>query len=209
MTLIETIDTQLLLLINGAHSHIADTIMITITNKWFWVPFYMLLLAYVVKKKNTALGALWCVVSIAVAVAMADQIGAGALRESVARLRPANLDSPISGLVHVVDNYRGGRYGFPSCHAANSFALATMMWLTFRNRLAALTLFPWALLQCYSRAYLGVHYPGDLLVGAMLGSLCASVVYYAPRYLGQMLMERIDFIEGLVRRGFFGRFSVK
>lgn len=209
MTLIETIDTQLLLLINGLHCDIADTIMRTITNKWFWVPFYMVLLAYVVKKKNTAVGALWCVISIAAAVAMADQIGGGALRDSVARLRPANLDNPISGLVHVVDNYRSTRYGFPSCHAANSFALATILWLTFRNRLMAYVMFPWALLQCYSRAYLGVHYPGDLMVGAMIGSLCASVVYYAPRYLGPLLMERIDFIETLVRRGFFGRYSVK
>ncbi|MCM1162852.1 MAG: phosphatase PAP2 family protein [Muribaculaceae bacterium] len=209
MSLIETIDTQLLLMINGLHCQIMDTIMITITNKWFWVPFYLLLLAYVIREKRTSLGALWCVLSIVLAVAMADQIGAGTLRESVARLRPANLDNPISPLVHVVDNYRGGRYGFPSCHAANSFALAVFMWLTFRRKAVAWVMFPWALLQCYSRAYLGVHYPGDLLVGALLGSLCASCVYWAPRLLGPQLISRIEFIESLVRRGFFGNIAVK
>ncbi|MCM1521644.1 MAG: phosphatase PAP2 family protein [Muribaculaceae bacterium] len=208
MTLIETIDTELLLFINGLHCEAMDIFMLTITNKWFWVPFYVLLLVYVVREKRTVSGALWCVVSIALAVTLADQIGAGELRESVARLRPANLDNPISPLVHVVDNYRGGRYGFPSCHAANSFALAVFMWLTFRKRIVAWVLFPWTLLQCYSRAYLGVHYPGDLLMGATLGSLCACGVYYIPRYLSPVLTSRIEFMDSLVRRGFFGRLSV-
>ncbi len=206
MTPIETVDTQLLLLINGLHCEFMDTIMLTITNKWFWVPFYALLVAYIVRKKQSV-GALWCIASIALAVALADQIGASVIRDSVARLRPSNLDNPISSMVHIVDNYRAGRYGFPSCHAANSFALAVFMWLMFRNRLVAWVLFPWALLQCYSRAYLGVHYPGDLLVGAMLGSVCAATVYYMPRYMGRILVSRVEFIEILMRRGFFGKLT--
>lgn len=206
MTLIETIDTQLLLTINGLHCEFVDNLMLTITNKWFWVPFYALLVAYIFKKQHTV-GAVWCIVSIALSVALADQIGDGIIRESVLRLRPSNLDNPISPMVHIVDNYRAGRYGFPSCHAANSFALATFMWLVFRNRLVAFVMFPWALLQCYTRAYLGVHYPGDLLVGALLGSGCAYAVYFVPRYLGRVMIDKVEFMGLLIRRGFFGRLS--
>lgn len=118
MTLIETIDTQLLLLINGFHCEFVDTLMLYLTNRWFWIPFYALILAYIVREKRSVV-ALWCILSIVLAIALADQIGAGTLRESVARLRPANLDNPISSMVHVVNDYRAGRYGFPSCHAAN------------------------------------------------------------------------------------------
>ncbi len=206
MTLIETIDTQLLLLINGFHCEFVDTLMLYLTNRWFWIPFYALILAYIVREKRSVV-ALWCILSIVLAIALADQIGAGTLRESVARLRPANLDNPISSMVHVVNDYRAGRYGFPSCHAANSFALAVSMGLIFRKKAVAWVMFPWAVLQCYTRAYLGVHYPGDLIVGAILGSSCAAFVYYAPRYIGRMLMNRVEFFDLLVRKGVFGKLS--
>lgn len=206
MTLIETIDTQFLLLVNGLHCEFLDTIIYTITNKWFWVPFYVMLVAYIIREKRS-MSALWCILSVVLAVTLSDQIGAGALREWVARLRPANLDNPISPLVHVVNNYRGGAYGFPSCHAANSFALAMFMWLYFRNRLVACILFPWAVLQCYTRAYLGVHYPGDLMVGALLGCSCAALVYYTPRLIGRYLATRVEIYDTLVRRGFFGKLT--
>ncbi|MDE5918354.1 MAG: phosphatase PAP2 family protein, partial [Duncaniella sp.] len=83
MTLIETIDTQLLLFVNGMHCDIMDAVMLAITNRWFWVPFYLLLVAYIVRKKGPT-NAFWCILSIAIAVALADQIGAGSLREGVA-----------------------------------------------------------------------------------------------------------------------------
>lgn len=206
MNIIEAIDTQFLLLVNRFHFDALDTVMYTITNRWFWIPFYALILGYIFAKRRPVV-ALWCVVSIVLAVALADQIGAGWLRESVARLRPSNADNPISSMLHLVNDYRAGRYGFPSCHAANSFALATMLWLYFRNRTVAWVMFPWALLQCYSRAYLGVHYPGDLMAGAILGSSCAMMVYYVPRALGQYLVSRGIFMDLLVRRGVFGKLS--
>lgn len=206
MTLIETIDTQILLFVNSMHCEVMDVVMYTLTDRWFWVPFYALLIAYIIREKRSV-SALWCILSIVVAVVMADQIGAGALREGVARLRPSNPDNPISSLVHVVNGYRAGRYGFPSCHAANSFALAVFMWLYFRNRLVACVMFPWALLQCYTRAYLGVHYPGDLMAGAILGSACASAVYFVPRYVGAYLVARGIQPEALLRFRFQRRLT--
>jgi undecaprenyl-diphosphatase len=95
----------------------------------------------------------------------------------VARLRPSNLQNPISDVVHVVNGYRGGNYSFPSAHAANSWGLAIFITMLFRNRWLSISMILWALLTCYSRMYLGVHYFGDLLIGMLIGCLGACIVY--------------------------------
>lgn len=108
----------------------------------------------------------------------ADQVGATVIRPVVCRLRPANLENPISEFVQIVNGYRGGRYGFPSCHAANTFGLAFFLFYLFRNRALNWFIMLWAVVTCYSRSYLGVHYPGDLLVGAFVGFVGASLCYW-------------------------------
>ncbi len=120
---------------------------------------------------------LFCLIALALTITIADQVGATLIRPYVERLRPANLENPISDMVHIVNGYRGGRYGFPSCHAANTFGLAFFVWFLFRKRWLTVFIMGWALLTCYSRIYLGVHYPGDLLAGALLGLLAAYLVY--------------------------------
>ena len=93
-------------------------------------------------------------------------------------MRPANLDNPISPLVHVVDGYRGGRYGFPSAHAANCWGAFFFVSYVFRRSVLSYVLATWALVMCWSRVYLGVHYVGDVTCGMFVGLANASVVYY-------------------------------
>jgi len=81
-------------------------------------------------------------------------------------------------VVHVVNGYRGGRYSFPSAHAANSWALAIFITMMFKDKLLSFSIMIWALVTCYSRLYLGVHYFGDLLIGMMIGCIDACMVYY-------------------------------
>lgn len=107
---------------------------------------------------------------------------------SVCRLRPSNPENPLSEMVHIVGGYRGGSYGFPSCHAANSFALASFLILLFANRKLSLFIFAWAVLNSYSRVYLGVHYPGDLLVGAIIGTAAGLAMAFAAGYVA----DRVD-----------------
>ncbi len=179
------IDTTVFLFFNGIHAPFWDIFMKTFTGTFIWVPLYASLM-YLLLKNFHWKEVVCYTVAIALAITLADQLCSSLIRPEVARLRPANPNSPIVDLVHIVNGYRGGRYGFPSCHAANSFALLAYVLCTFRNRLLTLFFLAWAVVNCYTRLYLGVHYPGDLLVGALIGGglglLCSTLGRKAALY---------------------------
>lgn len=180
------IDARLLLIVNGAHSPFFDSVMWCISGRWIWVPFYAVL-AYLLFRRMSWKRASLCLVAIGLIILAADQTCATLIRPEIGRLRPANLNNPLSSFVHVVNGYRGGRYGFPSCHAANTFALAVFMSLVIRHKWFTMMMFSWAFVVSYSRMYLGVHYFGDLFCGATIGSLFAVLFYYLQNYLFKRL----------------------
>lgn len=180
------IDARLLLIVNGAHSPFFDSVMWCISGRWIWVPFYAVL-AYLLFRRMSWKRASICLVTIGLIILAADQTCATLIRQEIGRLRPANLNNPLSSFVHVVNGYRGGRYGFPSCHAANTFALAVFMSLVIRHKWFTVMMFSWAFVVSYSRMYLGVHYFGDLFCGATIGSLFAVLFYYLQNYLFKRL----------------------
>lgn len=180
------IDARLLLIVNGAHSPFFDSVMWCISGRWIWVPFYAVL-AYLLFRRMSWKRASICLVTIGLIILAADQTCASLIRPEIGRLRPANLNNPLSSFVHVVNGYRGGRYGFPSCHAANTFALAVFMSLVIRHKWFTVMMFSWAFIVSYSRMYLGVHYFGDLFCGATIGSLFAVLFYYRQNYLFKRL----------------------
>lgn len=180
------IDARLLLIVNGAHSPFFDSVMWCISGRWVWVPFYAVL-AYLLFRRMSWKRASICLVTIGLIILAADQTCATLIRPEIGRLRPANLNNPLSSFVYVVNGYRGGRYGFPSCHAANTFALAVFMSLVIRHKWFTVMMFSWAFIVSYSRMYLGVHYFGDLFCGATIGSLFAVLFYYLQNYLFKRL----------------------
>lgn len=180
------IDARLLLIVNGAHSPFFDAVMWCISGRWIWIPFYAVL-AYLLFRRMSWKRASICLVTIGLIILAADQTCATLIRPEIGRLRPANLNNPLSSFVHVVNGYRGGRYGFPSCHAANTFALAVFMSLVIRHKWFTVMMFSWAFVVSYSRMYLGVHYFGDLFCGATIGSLFAVLFYYLQNYLFKRL----------------------
>ncbi|MBQ8500771.1 MAG: phosphatase PAP2 family protein [Bacteroides sp.] len=179
-TLIQ-IDTSLLLAVNGARSPFLDHFMYLFSDKLIWVPMYLSIL-YVLWKNYEPKQFLCCIVAVALVILFADQV-THELRGVFCRLRPSNLENPVSEFVQIVNGKRGGRYSFPSCHAANTWALAFYIFLLLRRRWLSLTLVLWALITCYSRAYLGVHYPGDLLVGSLVGIAGASIIFSLQRLI--------------------------
>lgn len=171
------IDTTVFLWLNGFHNSFFDSLMYLISNKWVWVPMYATILIVNILHSGWRKKLFLIVAMFVIAFAITDFTCGNLIRNLIERPRPSNIESGISHLVHTVNGYTGGRFGFPSCHASNSFMLAVLCTLLFRNKRLSMFLFGWAVIHSYSRIYLGVHYPGDLLVGGMVGSLIAIGCY--------------------------------
>ena len=177
-------DQQIFLFFNGLHSPYWDRFMWVFTAKLTWVPMYASIL-YVICKNLRPSVSLLTVIAIVLTIVYADQICATLIRPLAERMRPSNPNNPISEWVHIVNGKRGGRYGFPSCHAANSFGLAFFGILLFKSKLLSLFILLWATVNSYSRIYIGVHYPGDLFVGMLVGLSGAILFYSLYRYILQ------------------------
>jgi undecaprenyl-diphosphatase len=188
------IDTEILLAINGWHAPWADTLMWIVSAKTTWIPLYVLLIGLLVwrYRQPASTPIKWlqkvpaCVVMIvviALAVGAADFIASGILKELVARPRPSRVPE-LEGMLHIVNGYKSGQYGFVSSHAANTMACGLLFSLIWRNKIATSGLMLWVAMNCYSRMYLGVHYPLDILGGLFVGVMVALLGYYALSALG-------------------------
>ncbi|MEX0981572.1 MAG: phosphatase PAP2 family protein [Bacteroidales bacterium] len=179
MDTLNQIDTRLFLFLNGLHSETFDHIMVWVSGKLTWWPFYLVLLAYLVWSGR--LQVIPLILFIALCITLADQSSVRLFKEVFERLRPCH-EPALEGMVHLVNDKCGGMYGFVSSHAANSFGVATLLLLVVRRRLFTIVILFWAALVSYSRIYLGVHYPGDIIGGAVLGMFCGYLVYLLFRW---------------------------
>ena len=173
---IEAIDSRLFLVLNGWHTGWLDTVMVAITGMWPWIPLYILLL-YMVFKQYGRRG-WWVLLAVAVVILCTDQLSAHVCKPLFHRLRPC-FNPELEGLVHLPKGLPGGRYGFVSSHAANTFGVAAFLTAALRKgyRSVGWWLYAWALVSSYSRIYIGVHYPGDILAGAVLGVLVGLIIW--------------------------------
>ena len=181
LELLNAWDTELFLTLNGLHTSWLDPVFWIISGTKTWIPFYAWLLYLILKKDTHAFKQIdWriiasLVVCIALLITTADQLASGLLKPTIARFRPSH-EPALEGLVHLWaydtgDFYKGGKYGFVSSHAANSFALAVFIIRTMAKKWLTNIMLIWAVVVSYSRIYLGVHYPGDILGGAFIGIL--------------------------------------
>lgn len=188
--MIETLkfwDEALLFLFNGLHHPLLDPIMYTATQTWPWVPMYAGLL-YLIWKTHGVNG-WWTLIGIFLAVLFADQFTSSFMKPFFGRLRPCQNPD----FVDVLHTYKtcGGKYGFASSHAANSFAIAVLLWKLIGHKYPAVKwLFLWAVFFSYTRVYLGVHYPGDIFVGALVGAVCGFLAYIISLKIAQLFHQK-------------------
>lgn len=173
-------DINLFLFLNGFHSEFWDKIMLFISGKYSWIPLY-LFIVFLIFRKFKIRKSLLIILSIIVIITLSDQTSVYLFKYIFLRFRPC-YNPAISDIVHTV-YMPGGKYGFISSHASNSFALAFFTSLLFKNKYYSILIFIWAVLIAYSRIYLGVHYPADVFFGAIWGVFLAFLIYRITKNL--------------------------
>lgn len=188
--IINQLDIDILLWLNGSHTIFWDNVMWFATGKWTWLPFYIVLALLLIwkYKKNSIL----MILLIALLITMSDQLASGIFKPFFERLRPSQSPN-LAGKLHFVNDYRGGRFGFISSHAANVFSLAFYLTLVARDKLKWIpfVLIPWAIFVSVSRVYLGVHYPTDIMVPVILSIPIAWVVARLYKIYNPRLIKKI------------------
>lgn len=170
----------MLVAVNGSYDLFQDNLWWMVSAKWSSA-FIVLALLWILLHKNRR-HALLVVAMLVLAITIADQVSSTVIKALVERLRPTH-DPSLESVIHIVNGYHGGLYGFVSSHAANAFAACTLLALVMLHRAVTLSLAAWAAMQCYSRLYLGVHFPGDIMGGIVVGVLSGWLIWCLMRFI--------------------------
>ena len=187
MDTLSNLDSNLFLFLNGLHTDWLDKVMIAITQMWIWVPLYLLLILLIVKQYGKRCW--WIFLAVALVVLCSDQLSAHVCKPLFHRLRPC-YNADLQDLIYLPKGMAGGKYGFVSSHAANTFAVAAFLTSALRKKWGwiGVVLYSWAFISSYSRIYLGFHYPGDIICGALLGILIGLILW---KVFQQVVMKKV------------------
>jgi undecaprenyl-diphosphatase len=183
---IEKLDRELFLLINQSGNTSLDPVMVFFSHRGAWVPFYAILLYFLYRqfKKRTYL----FLFTVSICVFLSDKFSVY-VKNGFERYRPC-YNEELIGIVRIVDGC-GGKFGFVSSHAANTFGLALFLSYFMRERYNWIPyiMFTWAAIVSLSRTYLGVHYPTDIIGGAVIGLLAALVTIILHKRLEKRFFD--------------------
>lgn len=190
---IQDMDMQVLSLFNGSDNIMLDQMVQILTSGLTWIPLYVMLF-FVVMRNNETMGQIALVVGSAIfCVLFADGLVDGIIKQLAERWRPSN-DPTFKYMVQVVDDIRLKGYSFCSAHAANTMSLAVFFSLLIRSKMLTITLVIWSLINCWTRLYLGVHYPSDILSGMIIGIIVGILVYLLYYKIYLRISPKINYI---------------
>jgi len=173
------LDKDLLIWFNCFHTPFWDAIMMFFTRIEFWIPFYILVAYQIYKNKSKE--ALWWLIGLLVLVIIGDLISTHLFKNILQRFRPSHEPS-LYGIVELVKGYAGDSFGFVSSHATAVFAFAIYTSKLFKNKIYTVFIVMWSLLIVYTRLYLGLHYPGDIIGGIALGWVLGYFIFRITRW---------------------------
>ena len=177
MQTLTDIDRSVLAFFNGSDSLFVDNLAVILTSGLTWIPLYLSLLYVVIKNNDTMKQIMLVVGCVILSIILSDGMADFIVKPMVERLRPSN-DPFIKYTVNVVNDMRGCSYSFFSAHASNTFCVAMFFSLLVRNKVFVITMVSWSLVNCWTRMYLGLHYPSDILAGLVWGGISGSLAYY-------------------------------
>ncbi|MDE5986630.1 MAG: phosphatase PAP2 family protein [Prevotella sp.] len=186
-------------LLSGKHSLFFDELTLTLTSGLTWIPFYLTLFFVVVKNNETMMQILLAVLATGVCILLADGMADGIIKPMAMRLRPLN-DPDVRPLLDIVPGVANKNYSFFSAHASNTMSLCVFFSLLMRNWRLTVGMVVWSLVNCWTRIYLGMHYPSDIAVGLLWGVTVGSGVYYGYRYFYFKVTDRLHFISSQYTR---------
>ena len=190
---IQDMDMQVLSLFKGSDNIRLDQMVQILTSGLTWIPLYVMLF-FVVMRNNETMGQIALVVGSAIfCVLFADGLVDGIIKQLAERWRPSN-DPTFKYMVQVVDDIRLKGYSFCSAHAANTMSLAVFFSLLIRSKMLTITLVIWSLINCWTRLYLGVHYPSDILCGMIIGIIVGILVYLLYYKIYLRISPKINYI---------------
>lgn len=187
------LDHQLFSAFNCNDSLFWDGVITTLTSGFTWIPLYISLLYLIIKNNETMAQIMLIIGCCALCVVLADGVADFLVKPMVERWRPSN-DPMWKYTVDIVDGVRGGDYGFFSAHAANTFSIAIFICLLVRNKTLNACMIVWSLINCYTRMYLGLHYPGDILCGLLWGAIVGVSVYFLYHKVYFKISPKLNYI---------------
>jgi undecaprenyl-diphosphatase len=187
---LDHIDHAFFLFLNGFHNPFFDGVMFGATKSLVWLPLYLFFLFFVIRKYKW--NTLMILVFAALMIMVSDQLS-NVVKDTVQRLRPSNQPGLM---VHIVEAYKGGTYGFYSAHASNTFSVVVFLVILLGRKYWYVTIpaILWSLLTSYTRIYLGVHYPGDILAGWIAGGLVGFLFGKSAQWTVNRINQRKQYL---------------
>lgn len=187
------IDLAILQMINGSESSFLDGLMVTLTSGFTWIPLYIALLYLVISNNDNMTKIMLIILCEIGCVVFSGGICDFIIKPMIGRIRPIN-DDMLDGIIYTVGDMSNKDFSFFSSHAANTTSLTMFFALLVRNRKFTVAMTVWTLINCYTRLYLGMHYPFDVLVGIAWGALVGLLLYFVYLRVYDRMFPDVEFI---------------